>query len=226
MKAGKIAEVKGSFENIPTNEYPKTYKTTSGETLSSTLVVGQVGQDLEGNRLISGEAGDEEVTEVKHIRIDSDTGKITQMSDAEIVTNYTEFISSPGEFVVVETLDDAFAFEMIADATETEIEATELDLQSFADSHPDASLWMSGFYNHPGNADNGMVYGDDVNNDADLGDVLENSDKNSLGVKMHFRAKQLKLMLTESGYVEVYESDFSSMEFAALLREEILPHTD
>jgi hypothetical protein len=220
MKAGVIGQVHGDFDGIDTKPFPMK-RNQGGVELQSTIDIEEVQQNKSGDTIITGFAGEQ--TESKRtVSSISDDGRVQTAENLEVRTDSTEFLCLPGEFVIVENSSKTYAFDLIGRATESAIEQVQLDLTAFAEDHEDEVFWMSGFYNTGGNADNGVAYGDDVTNDIEIGGVLQDSEKNRLGLIMEYNPEPLKLMLTESGYVEIYQpSEFGTLSFARFVQEEL-----
>lgn len=88
--------------------------------------------------------------------------------------------------------------------------------------YEDTALWQAGFYDRLGTAQKGVVYGEDVLDDEDIGDPLRDAQINQLGLEYEYDGDQMKITLTESGYIEVYQpSEFDSGEFATYLQNQI-----
>lgn len=84
-----------------------------------------------------------------------------------------------------------------------------------------------GFYGHEGPAENGVVHGESVLEDSVFGEALESSKKNQLGLKIDHDGREFKMAITRSGYVEVYQpANLDTAEFAAFVRDEVLPHAE
>ncbi|WP_306053912.1 hypothetical protein [Natronococcus wangiae] len=77
---------------------------------------------------------------------------------------------------MVESSKHQFAFDLIGRHVETLIEPIQFNLDALASDYRDeADFWMGGFYDHDGNASNGVTYGDDIFSDPEIGDAVWDS---------------------------------------------------
>jgi hypothetical protein len=106
-----------------------------------------------------------------------------------------------------------------------DVQRAELDLNAYADEYYNAdeiNPWQVGFYGNIGDAEKGVVYGDDVFSDTQIGEVLERSQLNQLGLEYPVLGQELKVTMAESGYIEVYNpSNYETNEFAEYIYSEI-----
>ncbi|KZX47082.1 hypothetical protein AV929_01770 [Haloarcula sp. K1] len=104
------------------------------------------------------------------------------------------------------------------------IEPIQFNLNALAaDFQEDAEFWMGGFYDHNGMTSNGVAYGDDVFSDTELGDSLWDSSKNQLGMDFEYNTEQIRLRITEGGYVEAHGSDdFETLSLVRLVNDLLL----
>ncbi|WP_373190218.1 hypothetical protein [Halolamina sp.] len=144
---------------------------------------------------------------------------------SEIRTQYTEFLLSVDGFVIVKNSGGIFALDLIGKHENVSIERAEVNLNSFISGHSGFTPWKVGFYGKSGNADNGVVHGNEIWDDPELGPLLESQRKNQLGIDIEWRGYEIKMMLTESGYLNIYQpGDFGNTGFMRLVRDEIVPH--
>jgi len=158
--------------------------------------------------------------------IEISDGRIVVTEQPEITTRYTEFISVPGQFIAVSNGGGTFAFDLIGQNVNASIERAEFDLDGFADEYPDATPWKVGFYGHVGNAENGVLHGEGVFEDSDFGGAVRDAQKNQLGLNLAWGNETVKMMVSESGYVEVYQpSSYDTAEFSEFVMDSVLDHT-
>lgn len=225
MKKGAIAKCIGDFESIDTSDYPLT-ETRLGETLRRTLNVDGAQTDFQGNAAIVGRGARQDARTVKRLDI-SESGELVQQNDdVEVTTEAGEFMVSAGEYIVAESTKKTFLHTLVAAATDTESKRYDVDIDGLIDAHPDATYWMGGIYDKDGDADTSDAYGDgDIFEDEDFGEVFRNSKKNRIGMMFEFETQTVKMLVTESGYVEVYRpSDFDTLQFKRLIDEVLMPH--
>lgn len=225
MKKGALAKVVGDFDSIDTEAFPQ-IESRLGEELRQTLEVGNPITDLNGNQVVKGRAAHQDAGKSKEITISPD-GRIVADGERTVVdTETAEFLSVHGEYVLAKSTQASFVFDLIGSATGTVVEPMSVDIDGLIDDNPGAEYWMSGIYGRPGDIKTSDAYGDgDVFEDDDFGDIYRNSDKNRIGVKLDFESEETKILVTESGYIEVYSpTDFESLQFKRLIDGVILPH--
>lgn len=218
MKAGVLGIVDGTFEVV--GSFAETVEEGEHE-LDRCLTVDRVFSLPSGGMAFEGRAAAEVVANETATRIEG--GEIRVDDRERTVTRYAEFVGVPGEFVVVDSGDGAFAFEFIGTETGTSIERGTVDLDGFFSAHEEATPWKAGFYGPGDGGVNGVFHGEDLR--AELGDVLEDSKLNQLGLSYEYDGDDVKMTATRSGYVELYQpSSFDSQHYLEYLREEIVPH--
>lgn len=220
MKAAVIGQVDGSFDRVEpvANVVPM-----NGHELAEQIDVTGVKRTPDGLDIDTGRAASQTVRDREAVTFTN--GSISLETESEISTQYTEFFAVPGEFVGVASSSGTFLFDLVAERTDTTISRCEFDLDGLVEAFPDATPWKVGFYGHEGPADNGVIHGESVLEDSVFGTALESSKKNQLGLKLDRDGTEIKMAVTRSGYVEVYQpSDIDTAEFAAFVREDILPH--
>lgn len=232
MKAGVIGIPDRDFD--PIESFTQSKEAGDGTTLNACLEVRSTA-DLGQYVLQSGRAAIQELGSEERVRINPEHARVTVTDDESIVrTRYTEFITVPGEFVVVSSGDGAFAFRLISGSTTSAtIKRGNIDLEGFEQSYqkeegPEkADIWKIGFYGHGGTAENGTLYGDSVISDPDFGNLVRSLPKNQIGLLVQQGKEEIKLTATESGYVEIYQpSNYDSKEFSQFALDHILEHTE
>jgi hypothetical protein len=150
-------------------------------------------------------------------------GNIVEEPQTRIRTRHTNWILIPDEIVVVENSDGQFFFDLLASEYGYEANRAKLDLTSMRSDYAETELWQAGFYDRLGTAQKGVVYGEDVLDDNDMGDPLREAQINQLGFRYEYDGEQMKLTLTESGYIEIYQpSEFNGENFATYIQTEIV----
>lgn len=182
-----------------------------------------------GNKIIIGTAANQ--IETKRDTADiTDTGEIRDdLTESYIETISTQFVTIPGEFIVIGNSNADFAFDIIGQATESMIEPVEFKLDATLDDYANSqgSVWMSGFYGNDGAADTGVAYGNDVVNDDELGKIVNDSNNNQLGLTFEKGEDEVKMMITESGYLRIYSpSDYGTPSFVRVVKEFINQYSD
>lgn len=220
MRGGVIGIVDGDFDEI--EPFSEKFSQDDKE-LSRCVEIRQKKVTENGIPVQTGRVATQRIDKQETVEIND--GQISVYETPEVATLYTEFVTVPGEFVAVSSGTGVFAFDTIGRRTNTNIERVELDLDSYADTRPEANPWKIGFYGHLGEANNGVVHGSSVLDDSDFGDVLQDTKKNQLGLEFTRGSELMKVMMAESGYVEVYQpSNYDSVEYAEFVIDEVLAH--
>lgn len=225
MKKGAIGRVIGDYDSIDTEEFPLT-EHRRGETLRKSLRVGAAKTDFAGNAVVEGQAAHQDDATVKRVDIDDDGRIVEREEEIEKITETAEFLSISGEYVVAQSTQDDWLFPLVGTATDTTIKEAQIDMDGLIEANPEAHYWMAGIYNRPGDVESSEGFGEgDVFEDEEFGEEYRKSDKNRIGMEFEFEDRDMKIIVTESGYVQVYRpSDFTSLEFKRLIDEVIWPH--
>jgi hypothetical protein len=85
---------------------------------------------------------------------------------------------------------------------------------------------MGWFRSNNSPVDAGAAYGD-INGEPDLAKFVHNNEKSQLRLEsLSYNGCQLKLVISESGWVAIYEpSDIDAVEFTRFIRDEVVPYT-
>jgi len=187
------------------------HKTTTDQELGVTVQTGHAATD------IPDETEDIEMSD----------GSITRVTKPVKQTLHTEWLLVPGEFLVIESGEGRFLYDILSSELGWSVNRAQLNLTSMAADYEETHLWQLGFYGNTGTAEKGVVYGDHVVDDSDIGDALGRSQVNQLGIQYEFQQNIIKASLTESGYIEVYQpSSFDSADFAAYIRNEVVDYVE
>ncbi|WP_159077135.1 hypothetical protein [Halococcoides cellulosivorans] len=219
MKAGVIGTVDGNFDAL--ESFETTVKQGDFE-LKRCIDVRRGFTLPSGIEAYYGHAAMEQVKDREQVMIQN--GEISIYEEPQKVPSYTEFLTVPGEVVVVDSGAGSFAYSMIGSQTNTNIERAEINLSGFAADHEDDSdPWKVGFYGHLGNAENGVVHGTDLLSDDELSGVLHESNLNQLGVEYPYDGQMLKANMAESGYFEIYQpSNYESKDYLQFILDEVI----
>lgn len=217
MKAGVLGVVDGTFKVV--DSFSETVS-EDGHELERCLTIDRVFSLPSGEMAFEGRAAADTIATETATTIEN--GDIHVDEREQTVTQYVEFVGIPGEFVVVDSGDGAFAFDFIGRETNSSIDRATVDLDEFVAAREGATPWKAGFYGPAETDVNGVFHGADLRDE--MGDVLENSSLNQLGLSYEHDGDDVKMTATRSGYVELYRpASFDSAEFLEYIREEILP---
>lgn len=220
MKSGVLGIVNGSMEPVQSDAFSKTIEDRNVEACIE--VVRSQSNAVNGSHVQYGRAALEEPTTDE--KVEMVDGRISIQEEPGIQTRYTEFIAVPNEFVVVKKGSGVFAYDLLASQQPNlEIERAKLDIDSFIQQKQGLVPWKVGFYGNLSEAEKGTVYGEDVLEDTEVGKVLNDSAKNQLGAIYDHDGDQMKINITESGYIEIYQpSNYEEAEFAQWVVDDIL----
>lgn len=173
-----------------------------------------------GKPVQTGEAALEIPEQVDQKLIENDD--IIEETRTKTRTIHTHWLLIPDEIAVIENSDGQFFYDLLGAEFNCDANRAKLDLTSMRSDYEDTALWQAGFYDRLGTAQKGVVYGEDVLDDEDIGDPLRDAQINQLGLEYEYDGNQMKITLTESGYIEVYQpTEFDSGEFATYLQNQI-----
>lgn len=179
-----------------------------------------------GNEAYSGRAAIERTTDREQVQFFGE--EIIVNTQKEKIQLYTDFLLIPDSFMVVESGRGEFAFNLIEEQTNLTIERVEIDLYKLYDycSQYQPEPWQVGFFGKEGRAKKGVVYGEGVLSDPDLGEILEASKKNQLGLEFEVdNGTKIKFTVTKSGYLDVYQPDnYDEIDFMNFIEEFIIPN--
>jgi len=222
MKAGIIATVEEETDEI--ESFEEEILLPDHEVYSSIKQCVQIRETIElaDNRVARvGRAAVDEISTSE--KADIENGEIRVTEKPEMVTKYTEFLLVQGSFIAASSSSGRFVFDLISTHTGSEITPVEFDLNGFIEDRESADPWKVGFENRTGNAENGVVHGEELLRDGELGNALNNSKKNQIGLEYNSDGHLLKVFVTKSGYVEVYQpSNYDSREFIKFIESDLL----
>jgi len=224
MKAGVLGVPHGDFDTVDSVRYSVAHEAVDRDLLRCIEILNN-GSLPDGQSYVHGQAAKEVVDEEEDIQIRDNS--ITVAEEAYISAKYTEFVAIPGRVVIPKSSSGTFVFNMISRQVNTTIERGQVNLREFYEVNGTADVWQAGFYDTGGNANNGMLYGDNVMNDSEFERVLEHSQLNQLGLEYEMDSDPIKMTITESGYVNVYQpSNYESKDFLDYIQKEVLPVLD
>lgn len=220
MQAGVIGVVDGSFDVV--DSFSETVVEGDQE-LRRCLDVERVFSLPSGETAFAGHAAREYRQERESARISD--GGVSVVAEPRTMTRHTNFVGVPGEFVVVDSGQGTFAFDLIAQDTNTTIERGVVDLDSFFERRGDGVPWKAGFFGTDDDGVSGVLHGSDLRESHDLDDLLDESSLNQLGLEYTYSNDEVKMTASRSGYVELYQpSELGSKKYLGYLQQEIVPH--
>lgn len=217
MQAGIIGTVDGRFEDI--DSFSDTRQEGPFE-LESALSLRRPIEGPNNTKAFHGDAAIQRVEERPSFEMQD--GHIVSTQEPQISTYITEFVIAPDSFVVVESSSGLFAFDLLSQQTGASIKRGEIYLYPLLDD-TEGESWQAGFYGNSGNAENGVLYGENVIQSEAAEDLVFNSTINQLGLEeLEYGELSVKMTATESGYIEIYNPDLKIDQFLEFIDEFIL----
>lgn len=223
MKSGIIGVSSGNFGSISSLQ---TTRQSRGFTLNTCVNVGPVQQtSLPTGSQINLQKGRALIEDTEKLSVPSvQGGQIVTNDQWEKVTSMTEFLIAPGKFVLVDDTEGLFVFDIMENQTGQSFSRPTIDLDSYAQTRPNADPWKYGFNNAGRQAEKGTVYGTDVVSDPDMGAVLNRSDKNQLGLQFSYNGRQTKMEVSKNGFIRVIEPSVGNRYIVNFIHNELQPH--
>lgn len=220
MESGIIGFVHGDFGRIK----DETTATEDGDTELLRRVEVDETQTLESGREIqTGSVAKDKKVKQQNTQI-TDEG-IVRRETTEIDTDYAPFAAIPGEVIILGTGAGTFGFDLIGRQVEALVERAEINLGDFVGDYEDGSFWQYGFYNSGLNAEKGVLYGVEVDEDNTAQTFMNSATPNQIGLDILYGDKPVKLTMSESGYVEVYQpGDWETPEYVDFVADVVLPY--
>ncbi len=220
MQAGVIGVVDGEFRVV--DSFTDTVREGDQE-LQRALDVQRVFSLPSGETAFAGHAAREYRQERETARITG--GEVSVVAEPRTTTRHTNVAGVPGEFVVVGSGRGTFAFDLVGQDTNTDIERGTVDLDGFFERHRDAAPWKAGFEATEEDGVSGVLHGTDLRESHDLADLLDGASLNQLGVEYTYGNDEVKMTASRSGYVELYQPrGFDAKAYLTYLQQEIVPH--
>lgn len=221
MKRGVIGRIDGGLGRIGSFSLTREEE---GFELDAMVDVERVKRTPNGLDITMGQAAREDVAETESVSLSS--GGITVSREAAVETAHTEFLAVGDEFAAVGSSEGTFAFDLLAERFGADVSRASVDLDSFWLALEDPTPWKVGFYGHDGPVENGVVHGEGVLDDGVFGRAIADLRKNQLGLRVEIRDREYKFLITESGYLELYQPrEMAAAGFAEFVADNVLPHT-
>lgn len=201
--SGVIATIEGDLGEL--SDFHDT-REEDGHELNAHINYTRRNYNLEGDMIAHhGKAVEEKLVKEEAPDVD-DEGTIRVMDKLVPSWEMTEFWivrkDNPGNFIVVENSDGRFAFDLFAQATGTNVEQVRFNLEEIANDFP--GQWVGGFEKRSGRVQSGLLYGDDIEDDTEMGDPYRKTrNKNIIGPKIDYRGQNLKVKIGADGWVQI-----------------------
>jgi len=225
MKSGKLALL-DSDEMELTESYAEHDLPDKSpfDNVSATITVEETFKLGQGRECYVGTAA-EEVVESEDTNEILGPGDISEESTPVKRTLTTNFLLLPDEFIIVENSSGEFLHPLLREFGNHTAFPAEIDLDGFL-NEVDGDFWKVGFEERADGAENGVLHGESVLSDSTFGDVVGKSPKNQVGIDFEYGQEFIKLFVTSSGYVEVYQpSSFETDQFATFVADRVLSNS-
>lgn len=224
MKRGQLGEPSSNFSRIDTSSFPIESK-KRGKTIRKALTTGQGQKQFNGDTVVEGRAAVQDVRDVQTTDINNNGDIVSGGSRLEVVTDSADFFSVNGRYVVTESTQQQFVFDLVGRATRSIIEPYSVNLHSLVNANPDANYRVADFHDLDGGVDKTAMYGDDTLSDERVKLLIEDGTLNRLSIEFADEGRDFHVMITKGAYVEVYQpSNFNTLEFKELLDNLVVPH--
>jgi hypothetical protein len=181
---------------------------------------------------LSGEIVGKKGTAAKQIIDDVESpsiqdGEINIRSQKETVWRWTEFwlaFNGDGpDFVLVKKHNSGFPFGLLSDALDQRVKRASFNLEDMIRDYP--GQWTGGFGERQAKVQSGLLWGDDIEDDTEMGDPFISSSKNLIGPTIQYRGQKLKTKISSEGFVQIVDpNDYSREAFIAFVEEMVLPY--
>lgn len=208
MLSGHIASIESSNDDISefqsvvpdTAEFEKYVNIENEFTLST------------GSEVTQGFAVEEYPQEYEAVDVDGNgNGEISVGTKERVEKKWTRYWILEDEYVIVENAKGKFAFKLIEAALDGEVEGLSLNLAQIVRDHP--GQWMGGFEERSDNVRNGILYGDSIEFDGDMGDAFLNSDKKMIGPDIDYGGEALRLRIGGGWFQILSPGDYTREEY-------------
>jgi hypothetical protein len=214
MISGNIAIVEGQQST-----YSGFEEDSEGSELLACVNVTDTLQINEGT-VKSGLAAEEFYAEEHGLKIN---GNISVEVQEVKQQRWTRYWLLDNNYVVVQNKEGRFAFDLLQRITGGNVEKVTFDIAAIIDDYP--GQWMGSFGNRSNNVNSGTLYGEDIENDTDLGQAYRDSNKSTIGVRMGYNGDTLMLRVGESWFQIVSPGDYTRRQYLEFLENVMMNYT-
>lgn len=201
--SGYIGIIEGEIGEV--SDYHDSWE-ESGHELNAHINFSQEMTDLEGDSIARyGRAAEEELKDTDIPDVSSEEGiRVERRKRPEwVITKFWVVEGGENEnFAVVKNAEGRFAFNLLEACSDAEISPVRFDLEEILSDFP--GQWVGGFKKRDGRVQSGMLYGDEIEDDIEMGDPYRNTTNKSLiGPKIRYRGVELKVKVGWDGLVQI-----------------------
>lgn len=232
MKRGIIGVPESDAGRLTTVEAYHTTKTEYGQELTAAVAPSEQRTLGGGASFVEGTALKEEIEDQDYWYFDEETDRIRKSERKTDVQRRTDFVAVPATadqdgFAMVSSSAGEFAFNVLGRSDRVVMNRATIDLGDFYLDRDDSFSVATG--GGPGDrADTFMAWGNSVEDDDDLGRLVRHAAQSNtlpqLAGTYTWDGRVVHANIAASGYVEVYDPDFSTYEFLDYVRREIMPY--
>jgi len=223
MTSGKISIVESEHSELEALYNEVSAGDTPFESFSETLIIDEE-IHLDNNRTAyKGRAAVEDVDEVQQKKV-LGQGQIEYQETLEKIVRTTEFLFIPDSFLIVENTAGEFILPLLNRNTEHSVFDAKIDLYGYSSEFEDVNHWKVGFEERTDSAENGVIHGDKILQDPEIGNLLGKTQKNQIGIEHPMADDIAKVFVTKSGYLELYQPDLTTREFIQYLESNVIQH--
>ncbi len=161
----------------------------------------------DGTPLVIGTIYYEYITETKRIVKQNETYKVEEKADV-INTYWSKFWLTTNSYVIInKSRKKNHIFKILSQAlsgTDDLITTVEYNLLDIFDDYS-PNIWVGAFKDREGNIHSGTFYGENIVSDPEMGEAYERTKtKNQVGFITNYFDGELKVKVTNSGYICIY----------------------
>jgi hypothetical protein len=206
MNSGKLALV-----DSDTNDLTSVYNEVSGgdspfDTFAETILIDDQINLSHSGTAYKGRAAVESEEKITNKEIE-ESGEINNNKSIEKIIKITEFVFIPDELLIMNDSSGDFLIPLLNRNTAHSVFAAKINLSECIKRIEEPEYWKVGFENRADGAENGVLHGENVLRDSDIGGILDQSQKNQIGITHQINEGRAKSFVTKSGYLELYEPD-------------------
>lgn len=156
----------------------------------------------------TGIAAEEYYVDQRNLQIN---GNISIKTEEVKQERWTRYWLADNNYLVVQNKEGRFAYDLVHRITGADVNKIDINIPRIIRDYP--GQWMGSFGNRSSNVNSGTLYGDDIENDTELGQAYRNSNKSTIGVKMGYNGDNLMLRIGESWFQIVSPGGYTRKDY-------------
>lgn len=151
------------------------------------------------------------------------SGSVSIGSTRELGWIWSKFWVVPGRFVVIENTKNDLAFDVISESKDIDVSNARFNMSKIISDFP--GQWMGGFQDRPDRVRAGTLFGEEIEEDVEMGDAFLRADKNQIGPKIEYQGEEVKVRITKDGLVQVVSpGNWRREKYLSLIDDVILDY--